>query len=228
MRYVLHLVLFLSALIFATTIDTALHSEGTTAKAEANKPELFGKEPAVKKKKPADKPKVKKAAKKKKAKKDDKKVFPYGVKEKNTWSTKKDIHALLRQVYKSARDKKLRDIATDKKKLLKFIEDLDKVENGKNSLEASKVRGMIKKFANQKADKDLKKWAQGILDAIRVQHDKVEVEARRAELNKGNELKKITAKMNYNDAAGEYMKSWQRLPKEMKTMFPTIKRKAKK
>lgn len=131
-----------------------------------------------------------------------------------------------------AKKYKLKGLATNLKRLENFARQMDAMGqrySGWKSVQFNLIYTQMQCYANQKVDKELRKWARGILQALAVIKERDHVAEKRAKWRKAKEeknpIKTAIAEAEYSDARGDYHRAARKLPKEIKALFkPAPKR----
>jgi hypothetical protein len=128
-----------------------------------------------------------------------------------------------------AKKDKLKGLATNLKRLENFAAELDKMGanySGWKSVEFNLIYLQLRCYANQKQDKELRKLARGILQALAVIKERDHAKAKREKWRKAkaekNPIKTVLAEAEYSDARGDYHRAAKKLPKEMKALFKPL------
>ena len=120
----------------------------------------------------------------------------------------------------------LKGLATDPKRLRKFANAHDKMEKkypGNKSLEFTKIFQQLGKYANQKQDLELRKFAKGILKSFDVFAAEKRARAKLEKFVKAEGYgRKVSVSLEYADAKADYNQAVRALPKEMRAGFPPL------
>ena len=128
-------------------------------------------------------------------------------------------------IAKNAKKNNLSWIATSEKQMKKFVltyEKFRKKYKGVKALELHKVFTQLRKYARQKKNPKLAKYAKGMLHSFDV-YDKLRyARGKYADWKKAKGVKKYVAKGEYEEAEKEYYESRAKLPFDMIMSFPIL------
>ncbi len=128
-------------------------------------------------------------------------------------------------IAKYAKKNNLSWIATNEKQLKKFVltyEGFREKYKGIKALELHKVFTQLRKYARQKKNPKLAKYAKGMLHSFDVYDSLRYARGKYADWKKAKGAKKLFAKGEYEEAEAEYYETRGKLPFEMIMSFPVL------
>ncbi|MDU8927549.1 hypothetical protein RXV86_09150 [Alisedimentitalea sp. MJ-SS2] len=128
-----------------------------------------------------------------------------------------------------AKKDKLKGLATNGKRLENFVDQVTEMGDGYSgwkSVEFNLIFVQLKRYANQKKDKALRKWAKAILTAFDVIHKRDIAEEKRQKVKKAikdkNPMQEAFGRAEYSDARGDYHRAAKKLPPETRKQFTPL------